>query len=173
MPSLTCSALYWRRSIRSLRALQTEGGSGEMKQQDKEAGREGRRNIYLGASCLGHFPVTDLNTLAALIYCIILPLGHWIPSIKSLFLPGLPRMSGINMIIYSFIRRRSCLQKLLPLWGKKYPLKQSYLPFLPLFSLFRFICYSNKRIILLCPWLTNLSPKNKGSWVFSLHLGMK
>lgn len=131
MPSLTCSALYWRRSIRSLRALQTEGGSGEMKQQDKEAGREGRRNIYLGASCLGHFPVTDLNTSAALIYCIILPLGHWIPSIRSLFLPRRPCMSGINMIIYSFVRRRSCLQKLLPLWGKNTHLNSSiYLFFL-------------------------------------------
>lgn len=75
-----------------------------MKQQDKEAGREGRRNIYLGASCLGHFPVTDLNTLAALIYYIILPLGHWIPRYQ-VFISSTAPMDEWHQHDYLFLHK--------------------------------------------------------------------
>lgn len=111
MPSLMCSALYWRRSIRSLRALQTEGGSGEMKQQDKEAER-GVEEEHLTRSFLpGALLSYTFKHLAILIYSSIFPRVTRL-SVESLFLTQLPCMSGTS-ITYFFIRRNSCLQKLL------------------------------------------------------------
>lgn len=84
-----------------------------MKQQDKEAERGGKEEH----SSWSFLPVVLLSYtfkhLKLLIYCIIFPRGHWIPSVRSLFLIQPPCMSGISMIIYSFMRRSSFLQKLL------------------------------------------------------------
>lgn len=55
MPSLTCSALFSRRSIRSLRALQTRGGSGGKKQQDKQAERRGKEEYLTWSFLPGAF----------------------------------------------------------------------------------------------------------------------
>lgn len=87
MPSLTCSALHWRRSIRSLRALQTEGSSGEMKQQDKEAekgvGEEYLTRSFLPGAPLSYtfkhpaFPTASLDTEHWTFISYSAPMHEW------------------------------------------------------------------------------------------------
>lgn len=145
----------------------------KIKRQRKEAGR----NIELGAPCLGHFWVTHLNTLAALIYCSIFPIGHWISSIRSSFPIHLPCMRGISMIIYSSIRRNSCLQNLLPLFWQR-SLKQFYFPsihsFIHSFRVYSFKDYllQHKETTNLCPWLTNstLIEERILDFLYQLHM---
>lgn len=81
-----------------------------MKQQDKEAERCGGERLtrsFLPGALLSY----TFKHLAILIHSSIFPRVTKL-SVESLFLTQLPCMSGTS-ITYFFIRRNSCLQKLL------------------------------------------------------------
>lgn len=123
MPSLMCSALYSRRSIRNL------GHSSWGRRRSNDTGKS-RRGLFdweppvWGTSEL----YNETPWRSSLILSTSFPLGHWIPSIRSWFLTQPLRTSGKSMVIYPFVMRSSFLQKLLLFWQRTF--KQSHLPFL-------------------------------------------
>lgn len=153
MPSLMCSALYSRRSIRSLRVLQR----GRLRWDATGERRQG--GVFTCSFLPGALPSDTFNPQAVLIYWFCFPPGHWTSTTGSL-LPTPSPHACVASASLLFHAEENFVQKLL-FWvclffDKEHINSPIYLLFIFfLLLLFKGYLLQHKETTRLCLWLAN------------------